>query len=97
MERYISVESVEEILSRPITMSMCLTTTECRDRRLQREADLNIVRSIPNADVYPASAISDAVDEVLDVLDANQPKMPYSLYSELHDMICNICLPTKQE
>lgn len=48
---YISREAAIELLSEPITMSMCLSTSECRDKIAQREMDLMRLKSIPAADV----------------------------------------------
>lgn len=52
-DTYISREVAEELLSEPITMSMCLSKGECLDRIAQREIDLRLIKSIPAADVRP--------------------------------------------
>lgn len=51
MKEYIERDAAEELLSQPITMSMCLTREECLAKRSQRDIDVAILRSIPAADV----------------------------------------------
>ena len=53
MAEYINREVAEELLSEPITMSMCLSTDECIDKIAQRKIDLHLIKSIPAADVRP--------------------------------------------
>ena len=50
---YISLNTAVELLSEPITMSMCLSTAECLDKIAQRRIDLHLIKSIPAADVRP--------------------------------------------
>lgn len=53
MTEYIEREAAEELLSQPITMSMCLTREECLAKRSQRDRDVALLHSIPAADVQP--------------------------------------------
>lgn len=53
MAEYIEREAATELLQGPITMSMCLTTDECQNKRDQRAIDLALIKSIPAADVAP--------------------------------------------
>ena len=51
MTDYISREAVLDLLSSAITMSTCLSVSECKARMLQQEIDIDLVKSIPAADV----------------------------------------------
>lgn len=53
MSDYISREAVLDLLSRAITMSTCLSVSECKAKMLQQEIDIDLVKSIPAADVRP--------------------------------------------
>lgn len=53
MAEYIEREAAFELLSAPITMSMCLSVSECYNKRAQREIDLELIKSLPAADVRP--------------------------------------------
>ena len=50
---YISREAVEKVFSQPVTMSMCLTLEECKQKNAQRQIDLFVIRGLPSADVRP--------------------------------------------
>lgn len=52
-DEYISREAALELLTAPITMSMCLSVSECYNKREQREIDLALIKSLPAADVAP--------------------------------------------
>lgn len=51
MSDYISRESAEKVFSQPVTMSMCLTLEECKQKNAQRQIDLFVIRGLPAADV----------------------------------------------
>lgn len=48
---YISREEAAEMLSQPITMSMCLSVEECNNKIAQQRIDRYLVENIPAADV----------------------------------------------
>lgn len=50
---YISREEAEKVFSQPVTMSMCLTLEECKQKNAQRQIDLFVIRGLPAADVRP--------------------------------------------
>lgn len=50
---YISREAAEKVFSQPVTMSMCLTLEECKQKNAQRQIDLFVIRGLPAADVRP--------------------------------------------
>ena len=50
---YISREAAVELLSQPITMSMCLSVEECHHKIAQQCIDRYLVENIPAADVRP--------------------------------------------
>lgn len=50
---YISREAAVELLSQPITMSMCLSVEECHHKIAQQRIDRYLVENIPAADVRP--------------------------------------------
>jgi hypothetical protein len=54
MAEYIEREAAIELLSEPITMSMCLSTEECHHKIAQQRIDRYLIESIPAADVRPA-------------------------------------------
>lgn len=47
---FISREEAEKVFSQPVTMSMCLTTEECRQKNAQRQIDLFVISGLPAAD-----------------------------------------------
>lgn len=51
---HISREAAIELLSQPITMSMCLSTDECHHKIAQQRIDRYLIENIPAADVRPA-------------------------------------------
>lgn len=51
MTDYISRETAEKVFSQPVTMSMCLTLEECKQKNAQRQMDLFVIRGLPAADV----------------------------------------------
>ena len=51
---YISREAAVELLSQPITMSMCLSVEECHHKIAQQCIDRYLVENIPAADVRPS-------------------------------------------
>ena len=51
MTEYISREAGMELLSQPITMSMCLSVSECHNKNAQRRIDLDLIENLPAADV----------------------------------------------
>ena len=53
MAEYIEREAAVELLSQPITMSLCLSLDECHHKIAQRRIDLDLIKSIPAADVRP--------------------------------------------
>ena len=53
MAEYLEREEAIRILSNPITMSMCVKLDECKYKRQQRETDLELIKSLPAADVQP--------------------------------------------
>ena len=53
MAEYIEREAAIRVLSNPITMSMCVNIDECKDKRKQRETDLELIKSLTAADVQP--------------------------------------------
>ena len=53
MSDYISREAAESALKQPVTMSMCLTLEECKQKNAQRQIDLFVIRGLPAADVRP--------------------------------------------
>lgn len=52
-DEYIKKETAIELLQSPVTMSMCLSQDECLSKRGQRAIDLELIKSIPAADVRP--------------------------------------------
>lgn len=52
---YISREAAEKVFSQPVTMSMCLTLEECKQKNAQRQIDLFVIRGLPAADVRPVA------------------------------------------
>ena len=50
---YIEREAAIELLSQPITMSMCLSTEECHNKIAQQRIDRYLIENIPAADVRP--------------------------------------------
>lgn len=50
---YISRKEAEKVFSQPVTMSMCLTLEECKQKNAQRQIDLFVIRGLPAADVRP--------------------------------------------
>jgi len=63
MSDYISREAAIEALSQPITMSMCLSVSECYSKRNQRQIDLEQIKSIPAADVVEQKIGKWIIDE----------------------------------
>ena len=53
MDEHIEREKAIELLSEPITMSMCLSMDECHHKIAQRRIDLYLIENIPAADVRP--------------------------------------------
>ena len=53
MAEYIEREAAIELLSQPITMSMCLSTEECHHKIAQQRIDRYLIENIPAADVRP--------------------------------------------
>ena len=53
MPEYIEREAAIELLSQPITMSMCLSTEECHHKIAQQRIDRYLIENIPAADVRP--------------------------------------------
>ena len=53
MAEYIEREEAIELLSQPITMSMCLSTEECHHKIAQQRIDRYLIENIPAADVRP--------------------------------------------
>ena len=53
MSDYIEREAAVELLSQPITMSMCLSVEECHHKIAQQRIDRYLVENIPAADVRP--------------------------------------------
>ena len=53
MAEYIERDAAIELLQGPITMSMCLSQDECLSKKGQRAIDLELIKSIPSADVQP--------------------------------------------
>ena len=49
--KYIGRAEAMELLSQPITMSMCLSVDECHNKRAQQRVDYHLIESIPAADV----------------------------------------------
>lgn len=62
-KEYIEREAAIELLSQPITMSMCLSTEECHRRIAQQRIDRYLIENIPAADVREVKWIS--VEEAL--------------------------------
>ena len=56
---YISREAALELLSQPITMSMCLSVEECHHKIAQQCIDRYLVENIPAADVRPVVLCKD--------------------------------------
>ena len=50
---YISREAAVELLSQPITMSLCLSVDECQHKIAQQQIDCYLIENIPAADVRP--------------------------------------------
>jgi hypothetical protein len=59
MAEYIEREKAIELLSEPITMSMCLSMDECHHKIAQRRIDLYLIENIPAADVRPVVVCTD--------------------------------------
>ena len=53
MAEYIEREAAVELLSQPITMSLCLSVTECHHKIAQQRIDRDIIENIHAADVRP--------------------------------------------
>ena len=53
MPECIEREAAIELLSQPITMSMCLSTEECHHKIAQQRIDRYLIENIPAADVRP--------------------------------------------
>lgn len=51
MPEYIERDEAMELLSQPITMSMCLSVDECHNKREQQQIDRYLIENIPAADV----------------------------------------------
>lgn len=60
---YISREEAVELLSQPITMSMCLSVEECHHKIAQQRIDRYLVENIPAADVRPVVLCKDCLHE----------------------------------
>lgn len=58
---YISREAAESALKQPVTMSMCLTLEECRQKNAQRQIDLFVIRGLPAADVRPVVTCGECI------------------------------------
>lgn len=58
---YISREAAESALKQPVTMSMCLTLEECRQKNAQRQIDLFVIRGLPAADVVTVVRCKDCM------------------------------------
>ena len=52
-KEYIEREAAIELLSQPITMSMCLSAKECHHKIAQQRIDRYLIENIPAADVRP--------------------------------------------
>lgn len=61
MTDYISRDAAVELLSQPITMSMCLSVEECHNKIAQQRIDRYLVENIPAADVRPVVLCRDCV------------------------------------
>lgn len=59
VKEYISREAAESALKQPVTMSMCLTLEECKQKNAQRQIDLFVIRGLPAADVRPVVLCKD--------------------------------------
>ena len=53
MAEHISREAAIELLSEPITMSMCLSVDECHHKIAQQRIDRYLIENLPAADVRP--------------------------------------------
>lgn len=53
MDECIKRETAIELLSQPITMSMCLSVDECHHKIAQQRIDRYLIENIPAADVLP--------------------------------------------
>ena len=53
MDECIKRETAIELLSQPITMSMCLSVEECHHKIAQQRIDRYLIENIPAADVLP--------------------------------------------
>lgn len=61
MSDYISREAAEKVFSQPVTMSMCLTLEECKQKNAQRQIDLFVIRGLPAADVVEVVRCKDCM------------------------------------
>lgn len=61
MSDYISREFAEKVFSQPVTMSMCLTLEECKQKNAQRQIDLFVIRGLPAADVVEVVRCKDCM------------------------------------
>ena len=53
MTEYIDRKEAIRVLSKPITMSMCVQIGECKFKRQQRETDLELIKSLSATDIQP--------------------------------------------
>ena len=53
MSEYIERDAAIELLSQPITMSLCLAVDECHHKIAQQRIDRYLIENIPAADVRP--------------------------------------------
>lgn len=58
-KEYIEREAAIELLSQPITMSMCLSTEECHHKIAQQHIDRYLIENIPAADVREVVTCAD--------------------------------------
>lgn len=83
---YIERDAAVELLSQPITMSMCLSVEECHHKIAQQRIDRYLVENIPAADVRPVKRG--------EWIDYQQGRWIYAKCSEcetVHDVQSNFC------
>ena len=78
MAEYIEREVAVELLSEPITMSMCFSIDDCMRKRAQRNIDLELIKDIPIADVEPVVhgrwiSVGHKLSRICSVCDRDEP------------------------
>lgn len=66
---YIEREAAIELMSQPITMSLCLSVDECHHKIAQQRIDRYLIENIPAADVRPVVLCRDCKHNMANIPD----------------------------